>query len=172
MAIGYMTVEINEKGEPRIQKNQDGKEMLTFLDVEYLYTSEIHSEALEMIRASIPKEMKDVLVFFTFKYESHGSGYFTDDFEDWLVIESQLVLKENYKAFYRHQVTTELKMVGAINEESATEWGILENEKELKEAMELLVGEWEEFYDEDFKPTVIQKVAVNPLLVFEKGGGV
>lgn len=168
MAIGYMTVEINEKGEPRIQKDKNGQERLTFMDVSYEYNTEIHSEALEMIRASIPKEMKDVLVFFTFKYESRGGGYFMDDYEDWLVIESQLVLKENYKAFYRHQVTTELEMAGAITEEAGEEWGLQENEKELKEALELLVGEWEEFYDEDFKPTVVEKVAVEPLFFQSK----
>lgn len=164
MAIGYMTVEINEKGEPRIQKDKNGQDRLTFMDVSFEYTTEIHSEALEMIRASIPKELKDVLVFFTFKYESHGGGYFMDDYEDWLMIESQLVLKENYKQFYRHQVTTELEMVGAIQGATEKEWGLPDDEKELKEAMELLVGEWEEFYDEDFKPTVVEKVAVEPLI--------
>lgn len=168
MAIGYVTIEINEKGEPRIQKDMSGKEMLTFLDINYASITDIQSEALEMIRASIPKEMKDVLVIFTFKYESRGGGYMLDDYEDWLVIESKLVLKENYKEFYRFQVTTELEMVGAINEETHSKWGIPDDEKELKEEMELLVGEWEEFYDEDFKPTVVEKVAVEPVLQFFK----
>lgn len=164
MAIGYMTVEINKKGEPRIQKDRDGKEMLTFLDIEYANVTDIQPEALEMIRASIPKEMKDVLVIFTFNYESHGGGYFSDDYEDWLVIESKLVLKENYKEFYRQQITTELKMMGAIKEEIRHQWGLPDDEKEMKEAMEMLVGEWEEFYDEDFKPTVVEKVAVEPFV--------
>lgn len=165
MAIGYMTVEINGKGEPRIQKDRNGKEMLTFLDVSYELETEIHSEALEMIRASIPKELKDVLVLFTFNYESHGGGYLMDDYEDWLVIESQLLLKENYKDFYRQQVTKELEMANGLPKDIEA---LTSSEKEWKEALSFLVGDWEEFYDEDFKPTVVEKVAVEPLFFQSK----
>lgn len=163
MAIGYMTVEINQKGEPRIQKDREGKEMLTFMDVSYTHITDIQSEALEMLRASIPKELKDVLVIFTFNYDGHGGGYFQDDYEDWLTVESHLLLKENYKEFYRHQVTTELKMVGAIDEKTQRNWELQSDSEEVKAEMDLLIGEWEEFYDEDFHPTATEKVAVTPL---------
>lgn len=166
MTIGYMTVEINEKGEPRIKKDSKGNELLTILDVNFAFTTEIQSEALEMIRAHIPKELKDVLVIFTFKYESHGGGYFRDDYEDWLVVESQLVLKEQYKEFYCHQVTRELELSGGMPEVLEHGEELSENEKELKEALDLVIGEWEEFYDEDFTPTVVEKVAVSPLQYF------
>lgn len=169
MTIGYMTIEINKEGEPRIKKDRNGQEMLTFLDINYEYTTEIKSEALEMIRASIPKELKDVLVFFTFKYESSGGGgFYTDDYEDWLTIESQVVLKEDYQAFYRHQVTTEMEMMGAITEGTAENWGIAESEMDIKKSIDMLIGEWEEFYDEEFTPTVVEKVAVEPLQYFNQ----
>lgn len=160
MTIGYMTLEINEKGEPRIKKDVQGKEMLTLLDIDFEYSTEIHSEGLEMIRASIPKDLKDVLILVTFKYENSGGGYFMDDYEDWLTIETQVMLKESYKEFYRHQLTLELDINGKLKNLS-DDLPALCPEEDMPGLNER-IGEWEEFYDEDFVPTVMKKEQEHP----------
>lgn len=149
MIDGYLLVEFNTEGKGRI-KVTSGVTELTYVDIRLENLDLGMDDAFSMLEDQFPKELKNVLVmaFFTYKSVSSGGGdYWSQDYEDVFILQSHVVLQENYKEFYRKMLTEELSELRELR---------LEEEQELDGKMyaQELVGHWEEFYDEDFVETV------------------
>lgn len=161
MAIGYMVVEINEKGEGRVKRNREGDLEMGYIDTSYEDMDYGTNEPFEMIAEGMPEGLKNVLLMLTFGYESSGGGsFYSDDYEHWFTVETHQILKEDYKEFCRAQITSELdRDIGGFKGLEAMPDG--EDGNYYKN----LIGNWEEFYDEDFEPYVAKPLVIAELLL-------
>lgn len=142
---GYLLVEFNSEGEGRL-KSLQGNPNINYLDFRLNSLDIGVEEGYSLLADQFPKGLRDVLVmaFFTYKSIKCGSGdYFDVDYEDSLTLENHVIVKENYKEFYRKMVSEELK-------EKDNYLMLLDGDDTYYEE---LVSHWEDFYNEDFKET-------------------
>jgi hypothetical protein len=148
MADGTALLEINEKGEARLQEG--GLNWFDFRLEDVCYED---CEGTDQLASQLPEGTKDVLVLVVFDYVCNCSRGWEGDYdcEELFNIASFTIVKENYKEFYRQMVTEELNIgingfenLDCIPEETFS----INDSNYYKE----LVGDWEEFYDEDFVP--------------------
>jgi hypothetical protein len=110
------------------------------------------TEGLNQLIEQLPEGINDVLAMVLFNYKSNCTqDYFGDwDCDETFTVLSHNIVKTNYKEFWRELVTEELKYKDSS----------LEDERYFNN----LVGEWEEFYDEDFTP--FERKAINTNIGF------
>lgn len=140
---GYALIRINDKDEAKAEIEE-----YQFFDIR-LSVCDFDSENIcDDLVGQLPKGMKDVLVMCLFNYHSESSyDYWSGatEYEDCFDLKVHQVVKENYKEFYREQVTEELNVgINGMKNLSCMPDG----ENFYKE----MIATWEEFYDEDFKP--------------------
>ena len=124
MLDGHALVEISTKGKVKLKECH-------FYDIR-LYDCDIEEDMAEQILLQLPDVLNDVLVLAIFKVEWLMSYHPEDGHEcDGVVIhlENHHVVVDNYKEFYREQLTELIKFEDDISE-------------------------WEEFYDEEFTPFI------------------
>lgn len=136
MADGHALVEINTKGEAKLNNYH-------FYDIR-LTDNEIEEELAEQILSQLSNGINNVMVLAVFKVEwlmsNHPEYGIECDGID-IHLENYTIVVDNYKEFYREQLT------------EWTKYDPLEDENGEKLYHEDIV-EWEEFYGEDFTPYV------------------
>jgi hypothetical protein len=152
---GYVLIEVNTEGQMRI-KQYDGCRDLHYIDFRLEMALDLDNEFIvDCLYPSLPKDLKDVLIMAFFNYQSIPSGhgdYWSIDYEDNIILQSHVVLKTDYKEFYRQQITHELNdCIGGYK-------NINSYPEEDCDYYKGIVADWEEFYDEDFKPFQPQKI--------------
>lgn len=155
MADGHVELEINEQGEARVKEVNYLDIRLTCLDIE-------HDDIASQLSAQLPQEMKDVLMLAVIKVEflmSHHWEYGTECDGVDIELLSHSILKENYKEFYREMVTEEVKLVAILDGSDVVFHEDIERDDRMY--YNNLIGDWEEFYDEDFKPFQKQIIAMD-----------
>jgi hypothetical protein len=138
MADGYVLLEFNTVGEARIST----LECFDFRLADSLDFDAI--EGVEQIKEQLP-EVKDALVMVVFDYKFTKSTSYLgidDDGDEEIIVISHTIVKENYKEFSREMLTyiTEDRLHTIYAHGDPRDPGTME------------IAEWEEFYDEDFKP--------------------
>lgn len=136
MVDGHALVEINTKGEAKLNDFHFYDLRLTGCDIE--------EDMAEQILSQLPKGISDVMVLAIFRVEwlmSYHPEYGNECDGVAIHLESHNIVVDNYKEFYREQLT------------ELTKYEPLEDENEEKLYKED-IAEWEEFYDEDFTPFV------------------
>lgn len=157
MANGYIFLEVNPAGEARtLEYHFFDMEMREYVEFE-------DGNGLEHILEQLPEMVvEDTHVFASFNYSSHSTydSYNGEyDLEENYEVESFTVLQTNYKEFTRKQLTLLVASItGPDMYEYNSYWGDPES---YKKNVHDSVAEWEEFYDEDFKPTIPEKKPVN-----------
>lgn len=141
MQDGYALIEFNTEGQGRVKDFEWLDIRLTVLDVDA-------EDIWEQLEGQFPSGIKDILVMAAFKYlsEECGDG-FSVEYEDVFFLESHFIMKNNYKEFYRIQVTEQLKFK---KDDYSADVIIEANERHYNE----IVQDWEEFYEEEFIPFV------------------
>lgn len=154
MADGYALIEFNTEGKGRIKESE-------WLDIRLTVLDSGADDLFDQLEGQLPKGIKDTLILATFTYESVECGDgFSVEYEDSFILNSHVVLRENYKEFYRIQVTEELKYK---QDDYHTDIIFEANERRYK----ILVENWEEFYDEDFTPFIKPAPVLQPTSLFE-----
>ncbi len=146
MSDGYALLEISEEGYYRIKKSE-GIPEVKYFDFRLEGCDFEHYGMEDSLIHGIHKELKDALVLCSFNIHSYGSfnGESTE-YETDIILDSYIVLKTDYKEFYREMITNELDLVGGFEAIDIVPDG--EESNYYKD----LVYEWEEFYEEEFKP--------------------
>ena len=146
MADGYILLEINHEGGVKVQNDE-----VYWFDFRHQDVLFFDAEGPAQLADQIQKGLRDVLVMVVFKYTCNCSkDYFGDmDCEEIFEAVHSQVVKENYKEFRRELITEELNygINGYENIDAMPEDAMTNHYKDI-------VGEWEEFYDEDFAPYV------------------
>jgi hypothetical protein len=101
-----------------------------------------------------PNDLKDCLVAVFFKYTSvctSGGWWGGDEYEDCFDIVNHVVIQNNYKEFWREQISIEITSHGYreypwVDEPKEFSMNIMDD----KEWAEEIIEEWETLYDEDF----------------------
>ncbi|QIW88797.1 hypothetical protein P59_200 [Bacillus phage P59] len=139
MADGQVFIEVNTEGAMRVMTSET-LGGVHFFDIR-LTCLDIDDEFIrDEMEGQLPEGLKDVLIMCLFKYKSVSSGGYWDiEYEDSFELEHFAVAITDYKEFYRLQVTEEL---------SCKDFGPGPDDRYYDD----LVADWEEFYDEDFKP--------------------
>ena len=138
MADGYVLVEFNLDGKAR----SNSLECFDFrLDSNLDFDA---IEGVDQIKEQLP-EIKDALVMVVFDYKFTKSTSYLgidDDGDEEIIVISHMIVKENYKEFSREMLTyiTEDRLHTIYAHSDPREPGTM------------AIVEWEEFYDEDFKP--------------------
>ena len=146
MADGHALIEINTKGEPKLKEVYYYDIRLTCSDVE-------DDDISEQILAQLPEGVNDVMILAIFRVEYETSYHYEYGYEcDGVNIhlESHNIVLNNYKEFYREQLT-EITKFNSLNND---------DEKYYREE----IAEWEEFYDEDFKPFKRKPKMINDVI--------
>lgn len=151
MADGLAMIEINHKGEGRLKE-------LNWFDFRLENVLFHDAEGVEQLVDQLPEGINDVLVLVVFNYVCHCSKSWEGEFDcdEIFNLVSHQILKPNYKEFYREIVTEKLNMCDILPDFMLEDTALL-YENDCKE----LVSEWEEFYDEDFKPYV-KEILLDP----------
>lgn len=140
-ADGYALLEINLKGQAKCYESR-------FFDIR-LDTADFDTEHITAnILWQLPDDLKDVLVMCLFKYRSESSyDYWSGgtEYENHFDLITHHVVQTAYKEFYRFQLTETAKSDGS--------YGFFEFLPEEEQHFARSIAEWEEFYEEDFKPT-------------------
>ena len=142
---GYVLIEVNTEGEMRVQHHDD-EMRLEFYDFRLTELDWDNDFIVKSIEGQLPKDITDVLIMvhFTYKPVPDGRGdYWSVDYKDCIIVEDYIIVKTDYKEFYRQMVTEKLALLPYDHEP---------NSEDTKLYYESLQAEWEEFYDEDFKP--------------------
>lgn len=138
---GYALIRVHDKEEEKGEIEES-----KFFDIR-LECCDLNSDMIcNDLVGQLPEGLKDVLVMCFFSYRSESSyDYWSGatEYEDCFDLQHHQVVKENYKEFYHQQITEELD-VGIHGIENVE--GMPEDTYYKK-----LIGEWEEFYDEEFK---------------------
>ena len=137
MADGYALIEINTEGKARAKD-------VTYFDFRLIGCDIEHDDIADQVSYQLPEGIKDVLVLVVFNLNfitsyDWESGYHECD-EIIINLESHNIVKTDYKEFYRELVTEEIKYYKDVSDTD-------------KENYNFLLLDWEEFYDEDFKPS-------------------
>ena len=145
LSDGYALLEISEEGKYKIKRTEAIPEV-KYLDFRLEGCDFEHYGMEDSLIHGIPKELKDVLILCSFKIHSYESfnGESTEYDTD-IILDSYIVMKTDYKEFYREMVTNELNLIGGFEAIGNMPDG--EESNYYKD----LVYEWEEFYDEEFK---------------------
>jgi hypothetical protein len=153
MADGYVLIEINTEGEGRVNPNE--RPYWYDFRLEDVYFDDI--EGVEQLMSQLP-DLKDCLVMVHFDYKCNCSRGWEGDYdcEEILNLTHYYIVKEGYKEFYREMVTCELNY--GINGYDQLE---CMPEEDGPNHYKHIVGEWEEFYDEDFVPFKKQPKTIN-----------
>lgn len=91
-----------------------------------------------------------LMVFFKYSCEQCGNPMDGYEYEDVVEVLDTKVLLHNYKEFSRHQISLEVGVAGGME--------VLNSDTEDRNYYRELVGDWEEFYEEDF--VLFEKVVV------------
>lgn len=93
-----------------------------------------------------PNELKDCLVMVFFKYESvRSGGWEYVEYEDCLIPVSHTVIQNNYRDFWREQISIQVTCHGYKDFPS------VETTKDDEKWADEMIEEWESLYDEDFE---------------------
>lgn len=95
----------------------------------------------------LPDGLRDCLVMVFFSYSSVRSGCWEYiEYEDILTIQQHVIMQENYKEFWREQISFTITYDGHL--EYPREFD--SEDKELESWANELIEEWEMLYDDDF----------------------
>jgi hypothetical protein len=138
MADGYVLLEFNTVGEARVST----LECFDFRLADSLDFDAI--EGIEQIKEQLP-EVKGALVMVVFDYKfTKSTSYWgiDDDGEEEIIVVSHTVVNNNYKEFSREMLTylTEDRLHSIYAQ------------GDPRDPDTMAIAEWEEFYDEEFKP--------------------
>lgn len=142
---GHVLIEVNTEGQMRVQ-HHDGAMKLEFYDFRLSDLDWDNEFIVDSVEGQLPKGITDALLMVHFTYKSlpsGGSDYWSVEYEDCIIVEDHIVVKTNYKEFYRQMVTKELALQPYEHEPDSDDTKMYYNN---------LQADWEEFYDEDFKP--------------------
>lgn len=144
---GYILLAINDKP---YNSNESKQEILekNFIDIRLYHADFIDSDIAEQVTGQLPKGLTNALVLCTIHYRSEecGNPYDGIEYEDTFEVVNHIVMDFNYKETYRRNVTEELSV-------GISGYAQLECMPDGPNYYKELVGDWEEFYDEDFVPT-------------------
>jgi hypothetical protein len=148
MADGYVLLEINTEGDFRVQGDQ-----VHWFDFRLQDVCFSDAEGEDQLYNQLPVGLRDCLVMVMFDYKCNCSRDWAGDYDcdEEFIVSSHYIVKEGYKEFYRELVTVEL--------ESFNDFGSEKEEYYLD-----VVGDWEEFYDEDFVPFKKQPKKINGVI--------
>lgn len=157
MADGYVLIEINTEGNGRV-KSPEGCPEVQFIDFRLDGCDFEHYGLDDSMMAALPENLKDVLVLCSFNIigtESFNGE--STEYDTSIYLESHIILKTDYKEFYRKMVTEELKLQGTAPDCDDAHY------------YEGLLSDWEEFYEEDFKPAQPRKImaSTQPILMIK-----
>lgn len=154
MADGYLFVEISPEGKAREIDHH-------FFDMDKReYVQWEDEEGMQTLVDLLPDSaVSDTHVFISFNHSSHTTydSYNGEyDVEVYYEIEGFTVLQRDYKEFTRRQLTLHL---ASITGPSIVEYDPFPgNTAFIRDGVHDVVAEWEEFYDEDFKPFIPEPV--------------
>ncbi|MBA4293865.1 hypothetical protein C0431_12960 [bacterium] len=157
MISGYALISVNDQGKGRLYELDESTKSINYLDIERGYHVEMDDE--EIAEMLTPDGQKDVLlmVFFQYCWAGGDSGFYVDDFEEWLGIDSFKVLTTEHRQHYH----ATLKWVVECLKDGPTTIGrfssvpmVAEDEESADYAQreaERLIAEYEEFFGLTFE---------------------
>ena len=145
MADGYVIIEVNTNGEGRIKSPQDFPEV-HYLDSRLEHYGFEDFGMVDSLMDSLPKGIQDVLVLCSFNIVGMEiPNRESPEFDTAIVLESFMILKTDYKEFYRLMVSEELTLRDSYPDSDDNDY------------YNNLVEDWTEFYGEPFKPVECKK---------------
>lgn len=154
---GWVTIEINTEGKLRLKDFESPDARLEQYMVDSVGLDYMHFEdAFEHVEGI--RGLKDCLIMVFWNYQSVESrGFDYVDYEDVINYVSHVVIQENYKEFYKSQVSFELAEVGItmLDGELIFPWSV--PDKIDEEYYNTIIERWETLYDEEFKIEVEQE---------------
>jgi hypothetical protein len=145
---GYVLLRVNQHD----YRSNEGKAEVVeknFIDHRFQLMDFMDEDIAEQLVGQLPDELKDVLVMCFIKYDSQADyDYWSGatEYEDVFNLHSHTVIQHGYKEFMCRQITEELD-VGINGYEN------IQAMPDGKNYYKELIGDWEEFYLEDFVPT-------------------
>lgn len=151
MVDGYVLMEYNKVGEPRIKEgNVEWLDIRLQCSVDFKY-----ADGESQIIDQLPKyKDKLIMVFFKYVFETDSKFYYdfyNDGGEELINVISHHILKENYQAFHKLQVTEELEM--DIKGFGELKHMLQSDTNPENNYYKNLVEDYEDFHGEKFKPT-------------------
>jgi hypothetical protein len=140
---GFVLIEINTVGQARMNDNDE----VNWVDFRLQDVLFHDAEGVEQLHGQLPEDLKDCKVLVVFDYVCNCSRDYWGEYdcEELFNIVNYTVVQDNYKEFYREQVTDVIGYdIGGLKS--------LDEMPDGDNYYKNLVADWEEFYDEDFVP--------------------
>jgi len=134
LADGHVLIEVNNERKARLKEN-------VWYDIRLMSENLEDSEGCEQLLDQIKEDVSNTLLLVVFDFHCHCTRDYWGEYDCEYIynVASYTVVKNDYKEFYREQVSLELDMIENGN-------------IEFREGCYYsgLISEWEEFYDEEF----------------------